>query len=221
VIEGAGAQRHPLREGVADVILEEREDEAVLAPVDDVVRPAGEQMHLDDGDGVRLADGLHGALARPRGDDVVPGAVDEQERKARDRGRVERRLPVEEGQPAAHQARHRGEAVRRARSVENGAGPAVAEAGEGHAVGVHVEVGEELREERLDRGRRLLLPPEAVRLGEGDQGRAPLDRGAGGLRGGDGAAGAAAEDNDQREGLVAPVVVGDVQTGAAAEASVA
>ena len=101
--------------------------------------------------------------------------------------------------------------MRRPRRVPDGAGSPVGEPGQGHAVGVDVEVGEQLREERLDHRGGLLLPPHPVRLGEGDQLPARLDRGARDLGGGDRAPGAAAQDDHEGEGLVAAVVVRHVQ----------
>ena len=138
---------------------------------------------------------------------------------ARDRGRVDRLRGVEERDPAAHQAGHRREAVRRARGVQERARAAVAEAGDRHAVGVHVELGEQLGDERLDGRRRLVFPPHPVGLREHGQLLARLERRARGLRGGDRAAGPAPEHDDQREGLVAAVVLGHVEdVRAAAEA---
>ena len=199
--------------------LQEGEREPVLAAVDHVVGPARQHVHLGHGLGVRLEHRLHGAPARPVRDDLVVVAVHEQGRDAGDGRRVDRVVALEEGQPPAHEARHRGEAVRHPRGVEERAGAAVAEAGDRDAVGVHVQVGERFREERRHRRRGLLVPPHAVRLREEGQRAARLERRASGLRGGDGAAGAPAENDDEGEGLVAAVVVGDVEdVGPAAEA---
>ena len=97
-LEGARTQRDLPGERVAHVALEEGEGEAVVPPVDDVVRPAGQDVQLGHRPRVGLAEGPHAALARPRRDHLVAVAVDEEERDAGEGGGVDGVVALEEGQ---------------------------------------------------------------------------------------------------------------------------
>ena len=154
----------------------------------------------------------------PHGDDLVLVAVDEREGQREDvvdRGR----LRAEERQTAAHERGRGREPMRPQGGIEERAGAAIAEAGQVDTVRVDVQEREHLVQEDGDGRGRGLLPPRPTRLRKEGEEPARLERVTHALDGGDRPARPAAEHDEERERLVAAVVLGHVEdVGPSAEA---